>query len=207
MERLTKRCNGPLNLSRLLHVRFAHGQQSRQAHRPLISKLGGNLGELTGSNMITLLVNARTLIIVLGLVLISALAAASEPEEYDRYAKAVVHYQSKDPTCFQRDLPLRKQMAELNSFSVNGPVKEPIKMSGPHPTTEMFEGIEIARGVPVMELVINKKGEVESVVSLRSTKPEFDARIAQMYSQFIFEPASESGSPICTRYILTIRIK
>jgi len=91
-------------------------------------------------------------------------------------------------------------------FSVDGPVKEPIKMSGPHPTMEMFEGIEIARGVPVMELVVNKKGEVESVVSLRPTKTEFDARIAQMYSQWLFEPATESESPVCTRYILTIRI-
>lgn len=150
--------------------------------------------------------SAKTLIIVLGLVLISAFAAASEPEEYDQYSKAVVHWQTEEPTCFQRDLPLREQMVELDSYSVHGPVKEPIKMSGPHPTMEMFEGAEIARGVPVMELVVNKKGEVESVVSLRPTKPEFDARIAKMYSQWLFEPATKSESPICTRYSLTIRI-
>ena len=36
---LTDQCNGPLNLSRSLHVRSAHWQQPRQVHRPLISKL------------------------------------------------------------------------------------------------------------------------------------------------------------------------
>ena len=89
---------------------------------------------------------------------------------------------------------------------VGGEMTEPEKIEGENPKTEHFEGIELRTGIPVVELVINPKGAVEAVLSLRTTTPQFDKRLGELISTWKFKPATLEGRPVCVRYILTIFI-
>jgi hypothetical protein len=117
-----------------------------------------------------------------------------------------VLWQSEEPTCFPAGIPLDEQMAAVDQYVVDGETTAPRKIQGASPSRELFEGVEISSGVPVMEVVINTAGKIESVVSLRQTSPEFDARLARVLRDWRFEPSKMSGVPICTRYIVTLRI-
>jgi TonB family protein len=133
-------------------------------------------------------------------------AALSEAAKTDHYAEAIVLWQADLPTCFPTKKPLHKQMEAVDSLVVGGEATPPRKVKGGELSKDLLEGIEISSGVPVLEVVINAEGIVESVVLLRQTTPEFDAKLAQVVRKWKFEPATLDGQPICTRYIVTLRI-
>jgi hypothetical protein len=85
-------------------------------------------------------------------------------------------------------------------------MSEPRRMEGPMPSSETFGGIKVVPGVPVFELVVNAKGVLESVVSLRPRSADFDARIGGLLKEWRFEPAKVNGTPICVSYIMTLHI-
>ena len=96
---------------------------------------------------------------------------------------------------------------ELAQATPDGPATQPRRISAPQPRSEeYFEGVEMPRGIPVFELVINTEGRVESVVSLRRTSPELDVRLAGLLKQWTFEPARVEGEPICTRLVMTTHV-
>ena len=145
----------------------------------------------------------RILLVLIGVQSLTA-AVAIPVDNY--HPKMVLQWQSEHPTCFELGLPVEAQIESVPKFVVGGKMTEPQRIEGENLKTEHFEGIELSTGIPVVELVINKKGRVECVVSLRTTTPEFDKRLSKLISTWIFEPATVNENPICIRYILTLRI-
>lgn len=118
-----------------------------------------------------------------------------------------LQWQADKPTCFDPSLPLSERFDSVPRMMVGGEMTEPEKIEGENLKTEHFDGVELRTGIPVLEIVINTDGNVESVLSLRTTTPEFDKRLGEVISTWVFKPASVEGKPICIRYILTLRIQ
>jgi len=132
--------------------------------------------------------------------------AGLEGADSDYAPKIVVQWQAEDPVCFDPSLPVHDRFKSVSRFMVGGEVTEPEKIKGENIKTEHFEGIELKTGIPVVELVINTEGRVELVASLRTTTPEFDKRLGELISTWVFKPATSEGEPVCIRYILTVFI-
>jgi hypothetical protein len=140
------------------------------------------------------------------LLLASWPIASPAGSDSDVQPQVVLQWQSDSPTCFDPKVELKDRFESVSRFMVGGDVTEPEKISGENPKTEHFEDIELHTGIPVVELVIYAEGKVELVASLRTTTPEFDKRLAELISTWVFKPATSEGKPICIRYILTVFI-
>jgi TonB family protein len=61
-------------------------------------------------------------------------------------------------------------------------------------------------GVPIVEAVISRRGEVTQVRMIKATNPHLDAAIMEALKQWKFRPATRNGHPVAVRFIMTVNI-
>jgi len=97
-------------------------------------------------------------------------------------------------------------MASMPKPALAEEATPPRKIDGPPMNGDFFKGLDIQPILPVLEVVINPHGNVESIVALRPTTPEADQRIAEYLRQWSFEPSTNAGQPVCSTYVLVLHI-
>ena len=114
-------------------------------------------------------------------------------------------WQAENPTCINPRLPLEGQLEAIR-FRVGGEITEPRKTSGRNPTAEERFRMSQARARPVIEFVVGKNGRVQLVVPARELASESDRIMAVVVSEWLFEPATKGGEPVCVSYIVSSSI-
>ena len=62
------------------------------------------------------------------------------------------------------------------------------------------------QGVGIFELILNEKGHVCSIRTLRGLHPKIDQAIVEAVRQWTFAPASRNGKPVAVAYVITVNI-
>lgn len=90
-------------------------------------------------------------------------------------------------------------------FVVGGNITEPRKISGPNPLYPEAARRARIQGVVVLECVIGKNGEVDSVKVLRGLPLGLTEAAVDAVNKWRFEPSTLNGKPVEVLYILTVR--
>ncbi len=90
-------------------------------------------------------------------------------------------------------------------FVVGGNITEPRKISGPNPLYPEAARRARIQGVVVLECVIGKDGEVDSVKVLRGLPLGLTEAAVDAVNKWRFEPSTLNGKPVEVLYILTVR--
>jgi hypothetical protein len=145
-----------------------------------------------------------TYTVVLAVLLIPIIAAADDGPETQQHNRIV--WESDQPTCFDRTLPLSERLDGIPRFKVGGEITEPEAIIAPKPNAEDLQATDERPWSLPFEVVINTSGKVELVVALRGGYPKMEDLIGELYSKWIWKPATIEGDATCIRYILVHRI-
>lgn len=125
----------------------------------------------------------------------------------DTYRNAQIVWEADKPTCYDKTLPLVDKLESLSRFIVGGEVTEPIAIDAPNPTIDDMEATGERPWFQLFEIVINKTGKTELVVSLKGGYPAMEDLMGRTFSKWTWQPSTIEDEPVCARYILTHRIE
>jgi hypothetical protein len=146
----------------------------------------------------------RFSIVSVVLLLVPVIAMAEEGPESLQSNRII--WESEKPTCFDRTLPLPERLLSVPRFKVGGEISEPEANIAPTSNAEDLKATGERPWSLPFEVVINASGKVELVVSLRGGYPQMEDLVGELYSKWIWKPATVEGQPTCVRYILVHRI-
>ena len=118
----------------------------------------------------------------------------------------VVLWMAATAQCFDRAKGYRGIEENVQPWMPGGDTSEPVRVGTSLPRNEEIESTGETPAVMIFEIVIDRQGRVEAVVSLKPRFPKTEALVARHLRRWRFKPAVGPSGPVCIRYVITYRM-